>query len=340
MKILINFGLPFALAHGGAQIQIEQTLAALNAIGLEAEPLRWWDDQQRGDLIHHFGVMPPNHIQLAQAKGIPLVMTSFFSATCNRSEAHLRLQGRLIRIILRFPFGEGIKQQLAWRSFSLCKTNVVGLKAERKVLELVYGVPCATVAVVPLGLDEIFLKAGHGRRERNYLLCAGTITRQKNSAILARLARAAQVPILFVGKPYTETDPYWQEFQSLVDGCWVRHQPHVADPAAMVALLKSARGAVMMSDFENWCLTAHEAAACGLPVLLPDLIWSRERFGDQAHYFDRIGFSPRNVEILKSFYAATPGLAAPNIQLFSWADTAVQLKAVYENVLAGRPASK
>ena len=336
MKILINSGLPFALAHGGAQIQIEQTLAALNAIGLEAEPLRWWDCQQRGDLIHHFGVAPMDHIQHAQHKAIPLVMTQLFTATCNRTDAQLRRQGWIVRTILQLPFGEGIKQQLAWRSFSQCASNVVGLEAERRVLELVYGVPRASVAVVPLGLDEIFLKAGHGRREGDYLLCAGTITRRKNSVALARLARAAQVPILFVGKPYAETESYWQEFSELVDGRWVRHQPHVADPAAMVALLKSARGAVVMSEFENWCLTAHEAAACGVPVLLQDQNWSRERFGDQAHYFERIGFSPGNIQILKQFYATTPSLPAPAIQLFSWIDAAVQMKAVYESVLALR----
>jgi glycosyltransferase involved in cell wall biosynthesis len=333
MKILVNASLPFSLAHGGAQIQIEQILAALTSIGVEAEPLRWWDGQQHGDLIHYFGVAPLGHIRHAQDKGIPTVMTNLFTDACNRTDARLRRQGWLVRMILNLPFGEGIKQQLAWRSFSHCAVNVVGLEAERRVLELVYGIPREKVEIVPLGLDKIFLEAGPGQRDSDYLICAGTITQRKNPVPLARLARAAQVPILFVGKAYSESDPYWREFSGLLDGRWVRHQPHVADPAAMVALLKSARGAVVMSDYENWCLTAHEAAACGLPVLLPDQNWSRERFGNQAHYFDRIGFSPRNVGILKEFYDATPGLPAPAIQLFSWADAARRLKAVYERVL-------
>ena len=334
MKILINASLPFALAHGGAQIQIEQTLAGLLSVGVEAEPLRWWDDRQRGDLIHYFGVPPPDHIRHAKDKDIPLVMTNLFTAACNRTDARLRRQGWLVRTILNLPFGEGIKQQLAWRSFSRCAANLVGLEAERRVLELVYGIPRERVELVPLGLEKTFLEAGPGKRDGDYLLCAGTITQRKNSVALARLARAAQVPILFVGKPYAETESYWQEFRGLVDGCWVRHQTHVADPAAMVALLKSARGAVVLSDYENWCLTAHEAAACGVPVLLPDQNWSRERFGNQAHYFERIGFSPRNVEILKQFYAAAPGLPAPAIELFSWADAARRLKIVYERVLS------
>ena len=194
--------------------------------------------------------------------------------------------------------------------------------------------PCEKVALVPLGLEKIFLEAGPGKRDADYILCAGTITRRKNSAALARLARAAQVPILFVGKPYAETDPYWQEFSGLVDGHWVRHQNHLTSPAAMITLLKSARGAVVMSEYENWCLTPNEAPLCGLPLLLPDQNWSRERFGDQAHYFDHIGFSPQNVEILKQFYAATPNLPAPKVKLPTWTDAAAQLKTIYERVLS------
>ena len=181
MKILINASLPFALAHGGAQIQIEQTLAALISVGVEAEPLRWWDDRQRGDLIHYFGLPPLDHIRHAQDKGIPLVMTNLFTAACNRPDARLRRQGWLVRTILNLPFGEGIKQQLAWRSFGRCAANIVGLEAERRVLELVYGLPRERVDLVPLGLEKIFLEAGPGQRDGDYLLCAGTITQRKNS---------------------------------------------------------------------------------------------------------------------------------------------------------------
>ena len=68
MKILFNCPLPFALAHGGMQTQIEQTQAALIALGLEVEPLRWWDATQSGDLIHYFGRMPAEHIKLCAAE--------------------------------------------------------------------------------------------------------------------------------------------------------------------------------------------------------------------------------------------------------------------------------
>ena len=42
MKVLIQFGTPFFLVHGGAQTQIEQTKKSLEAIDVEVEWVRWW----------------------------------------------------------------------------------------------------------------------------------------------------------------------------------------------------------------------------------------------------------------------------------------------------------
>ena len=101
----------------------------------------------------------------------------------------------------------------------------------------------------------------------------------------------------------------------------------------MIALLSAARGFVFMSAFENWCLSAHEAAACGLPLLVQDQNWSRERFGPEARYFPSIGVTAKNVEILRQFYADAPQMPAPRLKLFSWDDTAAELKKIYARIL-------
>lgn len=59
MKVLFNCQVPFAFAHGGMQIQMEQTQAALTQVGVPVEPLRWWDEIQTGEILHHFGRIPP-----------------------------------------------------------------------------------------------------------------------------------------------------------------------------------------------------------------------------------------------------------------------------------------
>ena len=332
MRVLFDHPFPFALAHGGFQIQIEQTRAALQRAGVEVEWLRWWDAAQRGDVIHFFGTAPNAYLEQARTKRLPVVMTTLFTETCNRSDVRLARQGRFVRLLLGLPFGEGVKQQLTWRAFNNCTHNVVGLEAERRVLEMVYQVPTEKVSIVPLGLSPAYLRAGAGRRHEPHLICTGTITERKNCFELAELARAAETPVLFVGKPYHESDPYWRRFEKLIDGRCVKHHPHVESEAEMIALLQAARGFVLMSQYENWCLSAHEAAGCGLPLLVPDQKWSRERFGDGARYF--AGFeAPANVEILRRFYGDAPRLSAPPIKLHSWDDAAAELKRLYERLL-------
>jgi glycosyltransferase involved in cell wall biosynthesis len=334
MKILFYCPLPFLLAHGGAQTQVEKTKAALEHAGVEVEHLCWWDAQQAGDLIHVFGLVGNEYLQQARLARMPVVLTQLFTESCNRSAARLARQGWMIRALQALPFGGGIKQQLSWRTYQLATHNVVGLEAERRVLQLVYRVPPEKISVVPLGLSAAYLNAGPGPRTETHLITTGTITARKNSLALAEMAHAAQVPVLFVGKPYHPTDAYWRSFEKLIDGRWVKYHPHVGSEAEMIALLRAARGFVFMSAFENWCLSAHEAAACGLPLLVQDQNWARERFGDQARYFPTIGVTAENIKILRQFHQDAATLPAPRVKIYSWNDTAAELKKIYERVLA------
>ena len=333
MKILFDHSNPFLLAHGGFQIQIEETKRALENLGVAIEYMRWWDVDQIGDIIHFFGAAPVAYIEQAHRKSLKIVQTQLFTETCNRSDVRLRMQGAVVRSLLALPVAAGIKRQLSWKSFLLCDMNVVGLEAERQVLEWVYGVPPVRISVLPLGLSQEFLDAGPAASRGDGLICVGTITERKNTVPLARMARNAQVPILFVGKPYDENDPYWAEFAALIDDRWVQHHPHVGSLSELISLYHSARGAVVMSRYENWCLVAHEAAACGLPLLLPKQKWSRERFGNEISYFSNKGMTANTSE-LKTFYKRAPAAAAPRVKLYSWLEVAQQLKGIYEALLS------
>jgi glycosyltransferase involved in cell wall biosynthesis len=142
------------------------------------------------------------------------------------------------------------------------------------------------------------------------------------------MAREAQVPILFVGKPYALSDPYWKKFTSIIDYRFVQYRDHVTDLGQMISLLQSSQGFVLFSEHENWCLSAHEAAACGLPLLVPNQPWSRECFGAHASYFDA-AVSPQNAATLRSFYEKCPSMPAPLIKLYSWDEVAEKLETCY-----------
>ena len=330
MKVLINCDSPFVLAHGGMQVQIEQSLAALTGIGVRAETLRWWDDRQRGEVLHQFGLAAEGSIHLAHRQGMKVVMTLLLSQTCNRSRFQLWLRKLMIGGLRRLPNSLGAGRNSVWTSCAAGDHIIVGLEAERRIVIENYRVPPAKVSTVPLGLPAGFLKAQPATRAGGYLISVGTIAPVKRSLELARLARKTEVPVLFVGKPFEPDNAYWREFSALVDGCWVRHQPHVSSEPELIALYRAARGFVLMSRYENWSFVAHEAAACGLPLLLLDLPWSRERFGDQANYFPKPWNENSGAAALKTFHEKAATLPAPRIKLHSWLEVAQRLKQIYE----------
>src|SRR4026208_1625078 len=105
MRVIFDHPFPFALAHGGFQVQIEQTKRGLGENQVHVDFTRWWDSQQEGDLIHYFAAAPNPYLESARAKNIPVIMTTLFTETCNRSDSQLRRQRWLTNLVLGLPFG-------------------------------------------------------------------------------------------------------------------------------------------------------------------------------------------------------------------------------------------
>ena len=332
MKVLFQHDTPFSFAHGGVQVQIEQTRAALISIGVEVDYMRWWDEGQTGDIIHYFGVPSVGFQKLARQKNLPVVNTVLLSETCNRSIARLFAQAIVTRCLLALPFGNTVKNQLTWKSFLLSDCNIVGLNAEKRILQMIYGVREEHIRMLPIGCERTFLDAVPSAHTGDYLICLGTITAQKRTLELARIAATAGVPILFVGKPYSNCDLYWRQFQQVVqDNPLLQHRTHVGDRKELASLLRQARGFVLYSTFENWSIAADEASACGLPLLLPDLNWSRERFADSVRYFPGNN-GALNSRVLRQFFDDCPRLSPPPKPL-SWQEVALKLRDIYQSLL-------
>ena len=116
MKVLFDHPNPFFLAHGGFQIQIEQTKNALEEIGVEVEWLRWWDSTHGGEIIHYFGRPSQSYIRFAHGKGVKVVMAELLTAVGSRSTAQLRLQ-KLITAASKRLLPKSFLERLAWDSY-------------------------------------------------------------------------------------------------------------------------------------------------------------------------------------------------------------------------------
>ncbi len=331
MKILFNCNLPFALAHGGVQTQIEQTIAALQVIGMEVEPLRWWDDRQSGDIIHYLGRIPAVHIELAHQKGIKVVISELLGAAGARSRGRLWLQRQAIRTMQR-TLPPSMLFAYNWKSYPLADACIALTPWEAHLLSYLFGARPETVHVVPNGVEEIFLNSPRAKRGP-WLICTATITKVKRVVEAAEAAIQAQTPLWIIGKPYAESDPYARKFLALAGRHpqFVRYDGPVQDRQQLARIYHEARGFIMLSAWESLSLSALEAAACDCPLLLSDLPWARSTFNENASYCP-IASPKRTAGYLRTFYDQAPSLKPPPKPL-TWIEVARQLGRIYCSVL-------
>ncbi|HEY5298467.1 MAG TPA: hypothetical protein VIK59_11140 [Verrucomicrobiae bacterium] len=333
MKILINCPLPFMLAHGGQQIQVQRTLAALQANGVQAEPVRWWDENQTADLIHYFGRMSAEHIKLAHQKKIKVVIGELLTATGSRSRAQL-LRQKLINSVARKIAPRHFISAFNWNSYRLADAIIAMTPWEKHLMNYLFDAPLEKIFIVPNGVEEVFLAAPKTPRGP-WLVCTATITPRKRVLELAQAAVRAQTPVWFIGQAYTESDPYARQFYALAQKnpqLLCTDSPPMADRAGLAKIYRAARGFVLLSAMETRSLAAEEAAACECPLLLSDLPWARTTFEKAASYCSLAGVET-TAAALRKFYDAAPDLPLPP-KPPTWNEIGRQLKALYERVLA------
>ena len=331
MKVLFDHHLPFALAHGGFQRQLLQTKSALEQAGVETDFVRWWDDAQRGDIIHFAGRPAADYITFAHGRGRKVVVAELLTATGSRSPGALALQ-KFLTAVLRKSLPAAFTTRMAWDAYRLADACVANTGWEAHLMNYLFGAPRERVHVVPNGVEEIFLNSAPAARGQ-WLVCAATITERKRVLELAVAAVAARTPLWVIGKPYSDSDPCAQKFFALakLQPQILRHEGAIADRARLAQIYRAARGFVLLSAMETRSLSAEEAAACGCPLLLSDLPWARSTFGGHAVYCPVAG-TRRTAAFLRKFYDAAPSLKPPPKPV-AWSDVARRLKAIYERVL-------
>jgi glycosyltransferase involved in cell wall biosynthesis len=333
MRVLFDHSFPFALAHGGFQTQIEQTKLALESIGVEIDHLRWWDDAQRGDVIHFFGRPFSTYIEAAHRKGTKVVVAELLTATGSRSRNALRVQKTLIAASKKI-LPSGFTMRLAWDSYRIADAIVALTAWEAELMRDLFGAPAQRTHVVPNGVEEVFFNGPRTQRGK-WLVCTATITERKRVVELAEAAALAKTPVWIIGKPYSEQDAYARRFMAAVKNApdMIRYEGAVSDRARLAAIYRGARGFVLLSTMESLSLSALEAAACECPLLLNDLPWARTVFGDAARYCSAAASAGETANALRGFYDAAPSLPSPP-KPATWRDVAEKLRAIYERVLS------
>jgi hypothetical protein len=331
MKILFNCHVPFGLAHGGAQIQIEQTQSGLEKIGVEVERLRWWDDTQSGDILHHFGRIPEPLVQLAQQKGMKVIMAELLTGQGSRSVVSLKTQQLLARAA-EAMLPDSLSARFGWRSYQMVDGIVALTHWEATLMNWLFNAPPNKTHVVTNGVEDAFFQSQKATRGQ-WLVCTATIVQRKRVLEVAEAAVMAKTPLWIIGKPYSESDPYAKQFTALAraNPQLIRYEGAISDRAQLARIYREARGFVLLSTMESLSLSALEAAACECPLLLSDLPWARTTFKEDARYC-AITSPSGTTPFLRQFYNEAPNLKFPP-KPSTWTDVAMQFKTIYEKLL-------
>jgi glycosyltransferase involved in cell wall biosynthesis len=331
MKILIDHNDPFLLAHGGLQVQITRTKSALEEAGLAVEYLRWWDDSQRGDVIHFFGRASPSHIDFAHGKGIGYVMQELLTSQGSRSVTHLRFQALINRVLCKV-LPANYRLPLRWDSYRKADAIIAITDWEAWIMGELFDASSERIHVLPNAVDEVYFHSG-SKPVGDYLICVATITERKRVLELAQAATFAKTPLKVVGEPYSENDPYFLRFLETVQASQqiVEYLGPIHRPEEMAARLRGARGFVLPSTMETQSLAALEAAAATLPLLLSDLPWAHATFGNRATYVPVCSGSVLSNH-LRAFFNLASRLPTPP-QPPQWKNVADRLARIYQSVL-------
>jgi glycosyltransferase involved in cell wall biosynthesis len=334
MKVLFSNSVPFFLAHGGTQTLLESLMRELAGLGVEIEPERWWDENQKGDILHYMNRPMIGNVRVAHQKGFKVVMTENLDLTASRSRSQLFAQRCLTKAARSFLPG-GLTNRLSWDVYQELDAMVYVVEHEWATVKYLFGANPGRGFIIPHGMDDAALaELARPQPEEDYLICAATIHTRKNSVLLAQAAALAGVPIVFLGKPYAPDDPYFREFMKHVDGKTVRY-PGFVSTEEKHRWLRGARGFALLSLYESGSISVYEAAAAGLPLFLSDLPWANKVYRHARNTsFVALKSPARIAPQLRAFYAQAHRQPGTTFPLLTWRQVAERYVEIYRNILA------
>ena len=300
MKVLFDHSLPFALAHGGFQTQIEQTKAALEKRGVEVEYLRWWDDRQTGDLIHYFGRPNGGYIDFAHKKGLKVVIAELHTGLGSRPAWARALQKALMRVTRTF-LPKTFTSRLSWDAYRKGDAFIALTEWRLTSFAACSTPPRPKFMLSPTALNPSFSDL----MPAALILFAPRLFIRANASWSwrwprSRRRRLSGLSANLIPNRSRTTKAFWKFEKKNPD--WIRYEGAIADRARLAEIYSAARGFVLLSTQESLSLSALEAAAAGCPLLLSDLPWARGVFGSQASYLPLAASSGRQASILADFF--------------------------------------
>ena len=268
--------------EGGLQVQVRETIAALNRLGADASyPLQaQLVDPNRErldafDLIHVFSAINGNHrvVEAANEMGVPVVLSPLLSPGWNRASGFRarvadRLAGRLSAWNVQTSYAQ------TKRALQLARLVIALGEREREAIISGFLVEPGKIRVFPNGIGRQFFTSHpelfHNRTGITgpFVLMVGAINPYKNQLGLVQALADMQLPVVLIGRVARQDQVY---LDTVLRSPWVRWLGALDHDDPLLASAYSAASVVALpSHGEVFPLAVLESLAAGTPVVMTD----------------------------------------------------------------------
>lgn len=272
---------PHCFAFGGFELQMIAALQAVREIGVDAMPLDFWKREADFDVLHLWGLelQHSNTVRWASADRKKVVVSALLNYPSWKS--WLQHLGYLM------PGGRRLRRAMLQKVDCVTVVNA----AQAQYLVNTIGFPEGKVEVVPNIVEDVFFCGGSREssvRADVYVVSCGSVCRRKNQLALISACQKLGIRLLLVGKVLTGEEDYGKAVEEAISGhdsiCWIKGLRPGSTELAEV--YRCAAVFALPSYVEQQPISALEAAAVGLPLVLADRPYAKQEFYAHAAVAD------------------------------------------------------
>lgn len=337
MKVLLYDSTCAYLTPGGKMTHALKLQQEISKLGIDIQFARWWDKSQEDADIIHFLSADAKVARLAKEKGMRNFFSMIFDFESNKSERQKQIQILKNKLIDKLP--ASVRSTAYWQALPyMDKIQFMHRYDKENALRYFPNyIDEVKTIIIPHAYDpsemniSSHINIANMHFPNRYLVSVANISERKQSVKLARLAKQAKVPVVFMGG-HNINDEYFRAFSQEVDNQYVFFPGYVSKELRD-SIEDHASGYVLLSLGESGCIAVYEAAAYKIPLLLSNLPWAWGYESPTDIYFCDQHNEAKAIQQLRDFYSIASKMNHNPFAVHTWTEVAKLYVEQYQQLI-------